>query len=105
MVQVIADNFTFLSLNPYGCHVVQKALTVSPNPQMMVIQLENYRDLMSMLHSAHGTYVAQACLPFLPPRTKTFIILAVRGQVVDLGRNQHGTYFLQKMVNLGSSHG
>jgi len=102
MVQVIVDNFTFLSLNQYGCHVVQKALTVAPNPLMMVIQLENYRNLMTMLHSAHGTYVAQACLPILPPRTTTFIINAVRGQVEDLGRNQHGTYFLQKMVALGT---
>jgi len=105
MVQVITDNFTFLSLNPYGCHVVQKALTISPNPLMMVIQLENYRDLMTMLRSPHGTHVAQACLPLLPPRTYTFIINAVRGQVVDLGSDQHGTYFLQKMVDIGASLG
>ena len=57
-----------LSLNQFGCHVVQKTLTVAPNPSVLVIQLEKYHVLMNLLHSPHGTHVAQACIPLLPPK-------------------------------------
>merc|ERR1719186_982459 len=105
IVQVVAQNFSQLSLNQFGCHVVQKALSVAPNPSVLVIQLEKYHVLMNLLHSPHGTHVAQACIPLLPPRTKAFIVNVVRGQVVNIGRNQHGTYFLQKMVEGNSMDG
>merc|ERR1719186_2203884 len=105
IVQVVAQNFSHLSLNQFGCHVVQKALSVAPNPSVLVIQLEKYHVLMNLLHSPHGTHVAQACIPLLPPRTKAFIVNVVRGQVVNIGRNQHGTYFLQKMVDGNSMDG
>merc|ERR1719186_2587959 len=105
IVQVVAQNFSHLSLNQFGCHVVQKALTVAPNPSVLVIQLEKYQVLMNLLHSPHGTHVAQACIPLLPPTTKAFIVNVVRSQVVNIGRNQHGTYFLQKMLDTNSTDG
>ena len=34
----------------------------------------------------------------MPVRTTTFIVNSLLGHMVDIGRNPHGTYFIQKLV-------
>ena len=34
----------------------------------------------------------------LPVRITTFIVNALLGHMVDIGRNQYGTFFIQKLV-------
>ena len=63
-VSNVEKNFAALSLNPAGCRVVQKCIQMA-NPQQqinIVLQLENYKTIVSLLRNKHGTYVAQVKL-------------------------------------------
>eukprot|EP00092_Neocalanus_flemingeri_P041732 GFUD01045453.1.p1 GENE.GFUD01045453.1~~GFUD01045453.1.p1 ORF type:complete len:1159 (+),score=333.30 GFUD01045453.1:24-3479(+) len=97
----IISNFSRLSLNAYGYHVVLTAIThLGPEQrECFILELENYVTLLSLLKSKFGTFVAQACVPHLPPRTVTALVNSLLGHVVELACLPQGSFFLQQFVS------
>jgi len=100
-VTSVTQHFNWLSCNPAGCRVVQKCLLMSsPTQQLKIIaQLENIRTLIMLLKNKYGTHVVQTCLPLMPLKMVKFVVDSLQGNMVDLGRHPHGTFFVQQLVS------
>merc|ERR1740137_377751 len=96
----ITTNFSKLSLSAYGYHVVKTAITILGMEQRetFILELENPIMLLSLLKSKYGTFVAQACVPYLQGRTVTSLVNSLLGHVVELGCHVSGTFFLQQFL-------
>merc|ERR1719154_39021 len=100
LLDPIKSNFSRLSVNAYGYHVVQTAIThLGPEQrEQFILELENYVVLLSLLKSKYGTFVAQSCLPHLMPRTVTSLVNSLLGHLVELGCNTQASFFLQAFL-------
>ena len=91
-----------------GCRVVQSLLEFSSPDQQRAITslLCTSNTLLTLAADRHGTYVAQACLPHLTPSPTALLDLvnAVLGHTTMLGQHQCGTFFLQRLVGILSTH-
>jgi len=105
---IVQANFTHLSLDSAGCRVVQTLLEFcSPEQQRSLTNLLCAgKTLLTLATDRNGTYVAQACLSHLTPHTTDLLSLvnAVLGNTVKLGQHQCGTFFLQRLVGILSTH-
>merc|ERR1719186_1980958 len=100
LLDPIMSNFTRLSLSAYGYHVVETAITILGPEQreFFILELENKVTLLSLLKNKYGTFVAQACVPHLLPRTVTALVNSLLGHVVELGCNYFATFFIQQFL-------
>ena len=63
--------------------------------------LEDPVALLELVDDRNGTFVAQACLGHLhQPATLLTIVTSLHGKVGHLGCTQHGTFFLQRLVEV-----
>eukprot|EP00092_Neocalanus_flemingeri_P041290 GFUD01044962.1.p1 GENE.GFUD01044962.1~~GFUD01044962.1.p1 ORF type:complete len:886 (+),score=254.50 GFUD01044962.1:3-2660(+) len=108
LLSVILSNFTQLSMDSSGCRVVQSMLEFSsPDQQRSITSLLcNAKTLLVLAADRHGTYVAQACLPHLTPSPTSLLALVncLLGYTATLGQHQFGTFFLQRLVGVLSTH-
>merc|ERR1719318_2480996 len=108
LLAIVLANFTQLSLDSAGCRVVQSLLEFSsPDQQRSITSLLcNTKTLLTLASDRHGTYVAQACLPHLTPNPTALLVLvtSVQGYTAMLGQHQCGTFFLQRLVGVLSTH-
>jgi len=108
LLTIILTHFTQLSLDSSGCRVVQSMLEFSsPDQQRSITSLLcNTKTLLTLASDRHGTYVAQACLPHLTPNPTALLALvtSVQGYTAMLGQHQCGTFFLQRLVGVLSTH-
>jgi len=108
ILNIVVANFTHLSLDSAGCRVVQSLLEFSsPDQQsLMTSLLCTSKTLLTLVTDRHGTYVAQACLPHITPSPSTLMALvnALLGHTAMLGKHQCGTFFLQRLVGILSTH-
>ena len=108
LLSIVLANFTQLSLDSAGCRVVQSLLEFSSPDQQRAITslLCTSNTLLTLAADRHGTYVAQACLPHLTPSPTALLALvnAVLGHTTMLGQHECGTFFLQRLVGILSTH-
>merc|ERR1719186_1621934 len=108
LLSVILSNFTHLSMDSSGCRVVQSMLEFSSVDQRRSITslLCNTRTLLTLAADRHGTYVAQACLPHLTPSPTSLLALvnSILGYTATLGQHQCGTFFMQRLVGVLTTH-
>merc|ERR1719318_2437237 len=108
LLTIILSHFTQLSLDSSGCRVVQSMLEFSsPDQQRSITSLLcNTKTILTLASDRHGTYVAQACLPHLTPIPTALLALvtSVQGYTAMLGQHQCGTFFLQRLVGVLSTH-
>jgi len=52
-----------------------------------------------LLKNKYGTHVVQTCLPLMPLKMVKFVVDSLQGNMVDLGRHPHGTFFVQQLVS------
>ena len=75
----------------------------SPEHQRLLTrQLEDPATLLDLVGDQSGTFVAQACLAHLAkqPAALLAIVISLQGKTGELGCTQHGTFFLQKLVEV-----
>jgi hypothetical protein len=124
LLAIVLDNFRALSLNRLvqsvnlltecllpnsGCRVVQ-ALLQSGSPEQrrqLARQLEEPVTLLLLVGDRSGTFVAQACLGHLARDKAALVgmVTALKGQAGALGCTQHGTSFLQRLVEVLGAEG
>merc|ERR1719289_113869 len=108
ILNIVVANFTHLSKDSAGCRVVQSLLEFSSPDQQsfMTSLLCNSKTLLTLVTDRHGTYVAQACLPHITPSPSTLVnvVNALLGHTAMLGKHQCGTFFLQRLVGILSTH-
>merc|ERR1719369_1414649 len=108
ILNIVVANFTHLSLDSAGCRVVQSLLEFSSLEQqsLMTSLLCTSKTLLTLVTDRHGTYVAQACLPHITPSPDILMALvnALLGHTAMLGKHQCGTFFLQRLVGILSTH-
>jgi hypothetical protein len=125
LLAIVLDNFRVLSLNrsvltaivlmcpplpSSGCRVVQ-ALLERGSPEQrrqLARQLEEPATLRQLVGDRSGTFVAQACLGNIASDKAALVglVTALQGRAGALGCTQHGTFFLQRLVEvLGSAKG
>merc|ERR1719508_236231 len=108
LLSVILSNFTHLSMDSSGCRVVQSMLEFSsPDQRRSITSLIcNTKTLLTLAGDHHGTYVAQACLPHLTPSPTSLLALvnSILGYTATLGQHQCGTFFMQRLVGVLTTH-
>jgi len=96
----IRSNFSKLSISAYGYHVVKAAINHLglEEREELLLELENKTMLLSLLKNKYGTFVAQACVPYLQTRTVTYLVNNLLGHVVELSCHPSATYFIQQFL-------
>jgi len=66
----------------------------------------NTKTLLTLAADRHGTYVAQACLPHLTssPASLLALVNSILGYTATLGQHQCGTFFMQRLVGVLTTH-
>jgi len=99
LVDSISVNFSKLSLSAYGYHVVMAIIKhLEEHRKPLILKLENPVLLISLLKSKYGTFIAQACVPYMQFRTIISVVNTLLGHVVELGNHPSGTFFVQKFL-------
>jgi hypothetical protein len=84
--------------------VVQSLLeSCSPEQHLLLTRhLEDPATLLELVGDKFGTFVAQACLAHLSkhPAALLAIVTGLQGKAGRLGCTQHGTFFLQRLVEV-----
>ena len=96
----IETHFTRLANDQFGYHVALAAITHLglEHGRRLALTMESKPALHCMIKNPSGTFVAQACLPLFKTRTITFIVNSLLGHVVDLSKDKHGAFFIQKFL-------
>ena len=96
----VDTHFSRLAADQFGYHIAQTAVThLAPDlRRRFVTKLENKAAVLAMIRSPHGTFVAQASVPFLPASTVTFVVNSVLGHTASLCQDKHGGFFMQTFL-------
>ena len=90
------------------CRVVQTLLEYSDREQQRRLSwlLCQPGTLVTLAGDKHGTYVAQAMLPHMATQSDCLLKLvsALLGNSARLGSTQSGSYFMQRLLGLLSTH-
>ena len=100
LTSIVLENFSHLSLDSHGYHVVSMAVTKLglKTTSWYAKLLENKSHLFQLLKNPHGTFVVQTMCSNMPKSTVTFMVNTLLGHVVELSNNQHASFFIQKFL-------
>ncbi len=73
-----------LSVQMYGCRVIQKALEVVEVDQQAKLVKELEGNVMKCVRDQNGNHVIQKCIEKVPPHLIQFIVDSFSGQVRNL---------------------
>lgn len=86
--RVLADQLVghvlTLSVQMYGCRVIQKALEVVEVDQQAKLVKELEGNVMKCVRDQNGNHVIQKCIEKVPPHLIQFIVDSFSGQVRNL---------------------
>ena len=89
-----------LSLQMYGCRVIQKALENLKGylgEQALIVE-ELRGHVLSCVKDQNGNHVIQKCIETVPLSISGFILEAFRGQVYDLATHPYGCRVIQRIL-------
>ena len=89
-----------MSLQMYGCRVVQKAFEHALDDQQaeLIAELNAEASVMRLIKDNNGNHVIQQALKCIAPRHVSFIYAHLRGKVRDLIHHQFGCRVVQRML-------
>ncbi|KAL0344930.1 UNVERIFIED_CONTAM: Pumilio6, chloroplastic [Sesamum radiatum] len=87
-----------LSLQMYGCRVVQKAVEVIDIEQKARLVRELDGHVMRCVRDQNGNHVIQKCIESIPTDNIHFIISSFRGQVATLSTHPYGCRVIQRVL-------
>ncbi|KAK4106072.1 ARM repeat-containing protein [Parathielavia hyrcaniae] len=91
-----------LSMQPYSCRVVQKALQHILVEQQTELVKELESDLITISKDQHGNHVVQQVIQLVPREHIDFIMTGLRGHVCELASHQYGCRVLQRVLEHGT---
>ncbi|KAG1326852.1 pumilio [Cocos nucifera] len=94
----LAGHVLPLSLQMYGCRVIQKALEVIELDQKTQLVKELDGHVMQCVRDQNGNHVIQKCIEWVPTERIGFIISAFRGQVATLSMHPYGCRVIQRVL-------
>ncbi|EEC49693.1 predicted protein [Phaeodactylum tricornutum CCAP 1055/1] len=86
-----------LSLQMYGCRVVQKALEALPEEELPRLLMEFHHNVLSCIHDQNENHVIQKCVEFLTEQIE-FIINDVLVNTKTLSCHPYGCRVLQRIL-------
>ena len=99
LTDLVLNNFSRLSLDPFGYQVVLAAVRKAGRDSALTKILENKSLLFRLLKDPKGTFVAQACVEqSLAASTVSFLVNSLVGHLVELANHKHASFFLQTFI-------
>ena len=101
LTELVLNNFSSLSLDQFGYHVVLAAIRKAGRDCSDFTKiLENKSLLFRLVKDPKGTFVAQACVeqPSLAGSTVTFLVNTLLGHLVELSNHKHASFFIQTFL-------
>ncbi|KAH0891683.1 hypothetical protein HID58_054112 [Brassica napus] len=98
LVKQLAGQMVSLSLQMYGCRVIQKALEVIDVDQKTELIRELDGNVMKCVRDQNGNHVIQKCIESMPADRIGFVIAAFRGQVATLSTHPYGCRVIQRIL-------
>ena len=82
-MQMFAGRIVELSMQMYGCRVMQKIAEFATSTEQVLIvsELTEAESVLRCVQDHNGNHVIQKCIEFLPPETKHPIVRQMYGQV------------------------
>lgn len=87
-----------LSVQMYGCRVIQKALEVIEVDQQAKLVKELEGNVMKCVKDQNGNHVIQKCIERVPPHLIQFIVDSFSGQVYALATHPYGCRVIQRIL-------
>uniref|UniRef100_A0A0E0JU83 PUM-HD domain-containing protein n=1 Tax=Oryza punctata TaxID=4537 RepID=A0A0E0JU83_ORYPU len=87
-----------LSLQMYGCRVIQKAIEVVDLDQQTKMVAELDGQVMRCVRDQNGNHVIQKCIECIPQHAIQFIVSTFYGQVVMLSTHPYGCRVIQRVL-------
>jgi hypothetical protein len=103
-VSSLTGNALRISLEPFGCRVMQLTLEVASMAQKEVLVSEFHGNVRMMVSSPHGNFVIQKVIELFPVRSAGFIAEELATMAVDVAQHRFGCRVLSRLVehHLGS---
>eukprot|EP00913_Durusdinium_trenchii_P035883 g33576.t1 len=92
-----------LSLQMYGCRVVQKALDSVPIEQQVLLIGELKGHVFKCIEDQHGNHVIQKCIERLPTDRIGFIVDSFLGQAARMAKHCYGCRVIQRLIEYCAS--
>jgi hypothetical protein len=89
-----------LSLQMYGCRVVQSALEAleSFGGEQCALVGELQGHVLDLVRDQNGNHVVQRCVELLPPTMSAFILQAFEGNMLGLATHPYGCRVIQRLL-------
>jgi len=107
LVDAASDNFDMVATHPSGCRVIQVLLKSNCNRVQLDQLTSHLREepaaLIKLAMDKFGTFVAQEGLPHVVESSAVLsLVKAITERMGQLGSNLHGSFFLQKFLEVAS---
>jgi pumilio RNA-binding family len=91
-----------LSVDLYGCRVVQKVLDEVSTDQQVSLVTELSGHVVECIEDQHGNHVVQKCIHTLPPESIGFIVEELLMRLDDMAIHCYGCRVVQRVLEHGS---
>merc|ERR1719238_2545197 len=91
-----------LSVDLYGCRVVQKVLDEVSTDQQVSLVNELNGHVVECIEDQHGNHVVQKCIHTLPPESIGFIVEELLQRLDDMAIHCYGCRVVQRVLEHGS---
>lgn len=98
MADQLRGSVLSLSLDEYGCRVVQDALQHLPREHQQLLAQELRNDVGKCIENMHANHVIQKCIEQLPPDSVTFIIDEMNAKVDGWANHSYGCRVIQRLL-------
>lgn len=97
-VSSISGNVLQMSLEPYGCRVVQAALDSVSKAEKLALASELHGHVRLATTSPHANFVIQKVVEVLPVNLTTFVAEELAGIAADVAQHRFGCRVLSRLV-------
>merc|ERR1711865_1182292 len=87
-----------MSLEPFGCRVIQLALDVASMAEKEALASELHNHVCLVTSSPHANFVIQKVIEVLPASSTNFVAEELVSKAVDLAQHRFGCRVLSRMV-------
>ena len=98
IAEQIQGKILALSLQMYGCRVIQKALELFNTSQQVSIAHELEDHVMQCVRDQNGNHVIQKCIECIPSDLIPFIIDPFLSNVIPLSTHSFGCRVIQRIL-------
>lgn len=100
IIRKLMGNVLHLSLDMYGCRVIQKAIDCASMDAfiIMVKELNVEGGVKECIYNQNGNHVIQKCIEKAPPFVIKLIMQSFKDNIVDLSQHVYGCRVVQKLI-------